>query len=327
MAIRFSLFIVLLVGILSCKQGPRKKSTPPSSGRINHVNVVLEKEAWQGAVGDVLRKYFAAPVQGLQQDEPLFTLKHIAVDAFKGFAKENRTIIKVGIADSSGVFIKENVYAKPQLDVFISGSSSEELVGLIEENAVNIITTIKTNELRTDKKRIARSLKPDDSLRKNLGVSLKFPSVYRYAKEDPDFYWMRKPLSNGDINILVYEVPFRVIDQDTNTVLRLVRMRDSIGGKKIPVDEGRFITERAFAPSLYKTEIDGRFAWQTKGTWEVRGQRMAGPFVNYAIKDVKNERYLVIEGFIFSPSQEKRDNMFELEAIIQSARFVEETDL
>ena len=211
MASRVSLYILLYVSILSCDQGPRKKSPPPSSGRINHVNVVLDKEAWQGEVGDALRKHFAAPVQGLQQDEPLFTLKHIAEDAFQGFARENRTIIKVGIADSTGVFIKENIYARPQLDVFISGSSTEELVSIIEDKAIEIVTTIKDNELRTDQARIARSLKADDSLRKNLGVSLKFPSVYRYAKEEPNFYWMRKPLSNGDINILVYEVPLRAV--------------------------------------------------------------------------------------------------------------------
>jgi hypothetical protein len=47
---------------------------------------------------------------------------------------------------------------------------------------------------------------------------------------------------------------------------------------------------------------------------------MAGPFVNYAIRDEENGRYLILEGFIFSPSQDQRDNMFELESILKTAK-------
>lgn len=310
--------------ILSCDKTPKKKSLTLSSGRINHVNVILAKEQWQGQIGDVLRDVLAAPVDGLPQEEPLFTLKQIPEEAFKGFARENRTFIKIQQTDSSGVMITHNVYARPQTGIIISGTSENEISELIERRAEDIINALKTQELEADQRRISTSLKSDRMLREQLGISLKFPTAYRYAKDKDGFFWMRKPLTNGDMNILVYEVPLRVIDQDTNTVARLVRMRDSIGGRQIPVEEGRFITERAYAPPVFEASIDGKFAWLTKGTWEVDGQRMAGPFVNYAIRDEANGRYLVIEGFIFSPSLEKRDNMFELEAIIKSAKFLQE---
>ena len=131
---------------------------------------------------------------------------------------------------------------------------------------------------------------------------------------------MRRDLKrNGNMNLTVYEVPLRTLDRDTFTIARIVRMRDSIAGKNIPVGEGRFQTERAFSPYLAQTEIDGHFAWETKGTWDIQGRYRAGPFLNYAIKDEKNGRYLVLEGFIYSPSQEQRDNMMELEAILRSA--------
>ncbi len=48
---------------------------------------------------------------------------------------------------------------------------------------------------------------------------------------------------------------------------------------------------------------------------------MAGPFVNYVIDDIANNRQLVIEGFVLAPSVRKRDYMFELEAIIKSIKF------
>ena len=47
---------------------------------------------------------------------------------------------------------------------------------------------------------------------------------------------------------------------------------------------------------------------------------MAGPFVNYAIEDKVNNRYLVAEGYVYAPSVDKREYVFELEAIIKSIK-------
>lgn len=47
---------------------------------------------------------------------------------------------------------------------------------------------------------------------------------------------------------------------------------------------------------------------------------MAGPFLNYIIQDTINNRLLVMEGFVFSPSIQKRNYMVELEAIFRSLK-------
>jgi hypothetical protein len=49
---------------------------------------------------------------------------------------------------------------------------------------------------------------------------------------------------------------------------------------------------------------------------------MSGPFINYAIIDKKNKRIIVLEGFCYAPSKEKRDLMFEAESIIKSIQFL-----
>ena len=61
-------------------------------------------------------------------------------------------------------------------------------------------------------------------------------------------------------------------------------------------------------------------AYLTKGTWEVKNDYMAGPFVNYMVKDTLNKRWMVVEGFAFAPSMSKRDYMFELNTIIGSLK-------
>ena len=61
-------------------------------------------------------------------------------------------------------------------------------------------------------------------------------------------------------------------------------------------------------------------SFETRGTWEVQGDFMGGPFINYLVKDSINNRTLYIEGFVFSPSQRKRDNIIELESIIKTLK-------
>ena len=50
---------------------------------------------------------------------------------------------------------------------------------------------------------------------------------------------------------------------------------------------------------------------------------MAGPFLNYIVEDKPNNRLLVMEGFVFAPSVNKRDYMFELESILNGVEFTE----
>lgn len=103
-------------------------------------------------------------------------------------------------------------------------------------------------------------------------------------------------------------------------------MRDSIGESYIPGrEEGMYmITEKAYAPYVFDSELAGRKAIETKGMWEVKDFFMAGPFINYIVEDKPNDRLLVLEGFTFAPSTNKRDYMFELEAILKTLRFIDD---
>jgi hypothetical protein len=47
---------------------------------------------------------------------------------------------------------------------------------------------------------------------------------------------------------------------------------------------------------------------------------MGGPFLNYIVKDTLNNRMIFLDGFVFSPSQRKRDNIIELQSIVSSLK-------
>lgn len=317
------LLAFFLLALVACDDKPQGKILSASSGGLNNLTVVMPNDLWSGQVGENIREKLAGPVNGLPQIEPMFEINQMPNEAFTGFMRKQRTFLKVEQADTASLEVVKDEYARPQTGILLKGPTEEAIINLIKKDSAKIVDTYKNAEITEKIRRISLSLKEDKPLTEAFGITMKFPSAYRYAKEDQDFYWIRKDIPNGDMNITVYEVPYNLISKDSNTIGSLIKMRDSIGGDNITVSEGmRFITEEAFAPYLSETTIDGKPAYQMKGMWEVKGRYMAGPFVNFTVDDKENDRYLVLEGFVFKPSANKRDNIFELEAILRSVKFV-----
>ncbi|NER13267.1 DUF4837 family protein [Leptobacterium flavescens] len=309
----------------SCKKGTDEKYLPDSVGAINTLAVVIDNEMWKGKVGDEIRKYFAAPVDGLPWDEPLFSIHQMPPVVFDGFARNSRNIIVVQKEVEPGSGISEDPYAQPQKVAFFKGETDDDIIELIQKGAPKVIRTFKDHELKENVKRMKRSLNKETVLKEKLGISMTMPSVYKVAKQEEDFVWIRRELTKGHMNILAYELPLNGIPNDSTKVEAIIKMRDSIGERYIPGrEEGMYmITEKAYAPYVFNASIAGRTSTETKGMWEVKNFFMAGPFINYIVEDKPNGRLLVIEGFTFAPSTNKRDYMFELETILKSLRFEE----
>lgn len=309
--------------IVSCNDSSKdQRIIPSSSGRINTLLVVTDNLLWDDSVGEAIRSTFAAPVPALNQEEPLFTLSQMPTQVFSGFATKNRIILKIEKGKPASTSIKEDAYAKPQTVVVVSGMTNQEIIEQITNNASKIISVFKKEEIKERQRQINKSLFDDKAIEKELGVSLNFPTAYRIAKQDGNFFWIRKDIATGTMDLMVYEVPLSNIKKGDSAVIDVVRMRDSIGEVHIegPVEGSYLMTEEAFTPYFYETILDNKPTFETKGLWDVKNAFMSGPFINYAIEDKTNNRYVVVEGYVFTPSVEKRDYIFELEAIIKSIK-------
>ena len=108
-----------------------------------------------------------------------------------------------------------------------------------------------------------------------------------------------------------------VVDQNLE---KIIAQHDSIGKAFIPgrLPNSHLITEKAYEPYIYSTTFGKKPALEIRGTWEVKGDFMAGPFLQYVINDQPNNRNIVLEGFVFAPSTEKRDYVFEIETVLRS---------
>tara|TARA_R110002074_G_scaffold40660_1_gene108590 strand:- start:5023 stop:5958 length:936 start_codon:yes stop_codon:yes gene_type:complete len=309
---------------MSCgnKNASKEKYLPDASGAINNVSVVTENDLWDGRVGEAIRNVLAKPIYGLPQDEPTFTISQIPTSVFSGFVTKNRTVLKIETHKEAGIIISDNVYAKPQKVIVVSGKTKEEIIEVLKANETKIVDTFKNEEINARLRQMAKSPHSFETIKEKLGLTIEFASVYRKAKETDNFFWIRRDITTGTSNLMIYELPYNAIKRNDSVVNQIIKIRDSIGKTYIegPVEGSYLITENAYTPFHGETIIDNKPTLETKGIWDVKNAFMGGPFINYAIEDKINKRWVVVEGFAFAPSVEKRNYMLELEAIIRSVK-------
>ena len=308
-----AIILFFLITALSCSDN-QQKLLPASSGNINNISVVTNDELWEGAVGEVIRENFGRPIYGLPQIEPIFSLSHIPSKVFSGFATKSRTILKIDVSENEGVFNFKNTYASPQRIIQITANSPDKIIEIINENLNSIYSTMYFNEIQEKQRRISKNLNKTQAIKKNTGVSLKFPSAYRVAKADTNFVWIRRDIETGSVNLFIQR-------QRNQTEQSIIEKRDSISKIYIPgpVENTYMSTDLIYTPNTQEINLGGKQVFETRGLWEIEGQFMAGPFLNFQIK-LGDDDFIMLDGFVYSPGSTKREYIFELEAIMRSLK-------
>lgn len=321
----YSVFIILIsILFFSCKKENSKPEKLESLGRINTISLVINDDLWSGDVGDSIRKKLAAPVDGLPHEEPIFTINQYPVRVLEGTKNLSRNIVVVKQDSKNQFEVVKNEFATPQNVIYISGTSIQEIINQLEVNADSIIKTIHKTEIVQDQNIFRKSPLVDKKIRKKFRISLLMPSTYKYALVKPNFIWLKNEVLSGNTSIVIYKVPIKRVMKNNDYVNNIIAIRDSMGAKYIhgKMRNTRMVTEESYSPYFEKTFVDNKLAFETKGTWEMKGDYMSGSFINYAIIDKKRRKCIIIDGFCYAPSTEKRDLMHELKSIIRSVKTI-----
>ena len=316
------IFFVIFFLIISCKEQKTKlRYLPDSNSNINHLTVVMPEKSWNGVLGNKTRSLLETPFEGLPFDEPQFTLNYLPPRVFTGFARNSRNILWFVKDSLAGFQLTEDLMAQPQVVAKVKGEDDDVQAYFLEDNIKLLKAVLTENERKEKVRRIKKSPTKDRHLHNRFKISLIYPTVYNTVKDTNNFIWIQKEIPKGHMNLIAYSLSFKALRG--NVKKRIPEIRDSIGKTHIPgrLKGSYMITEKAYRPYFYKTQKGGRLTYLTKGTWEVANDFMAGPFVNYMIKDTLRKRWMVIEGFVFAPASNKRDQIFELNTILDTVVF------
>lgn len=315
---------LILAGVLafaSCKN--TETLLPNVSGKAGEVIVVMDRENWEGALGNSTRALLADECPFLVQREPLFNLVNVAPTGFADLFKIHRNIVIFNINpqnDTTGLVHKRNVWANTQVVLQISAYDSEGAIKLLEENGKTIVNAIEQaerdriigNNLRYEERGIA------PQVAEVFGGYLHFPSGYKVRKVTPDFMWIADEKQYVYQDVLIYRYPAEKDHPFTSD--NIIRHRNEALQANVPgmFENTYMTTSDFFTPQIEYMRYRGRHFVQTRGMWDVKNDFMGGPFVSHSFYSRDGQDIIVVEAFVYAPRYDKRQYLRQVESILYS---------
>lgn len=313
--------------MLSCFENKQdKKEHVAKNPYINQntVTVLIPISLWNGKVGEKIREKFAAPIPGLHDCESVFTLMPIHTNYFPSDAKVSRNILIISSSFKTQTSHVKNKYTENQNIFTLQGKNEDILLNQLQNAVQEIMNTFYNSELNLllSKNKINTNL--HNQIKKKFSVDIQIPLDYKKALQGENFLWMRKDIGSGNNNLLIYTASFSALYNKNALVTNSLFIRNQVSKMYVlgKTNGTYMITEQAYYPSFQITEIQKNFAYEMRGSWEFYNDFMTGPYVNFAIKDNKRKRFIIIDGFAYNPVHSKKDLMFEMEAIIKSTKIL-----
>lgn len=328
------------------------KSVPTAFGKMNELTIITDQDMWEGNIGDTIDYYYASAYPILPQPEPILDLKHFTPSELRAdkLRKELRTyMIVANLADANSPTTKllrdhvpadrinqamqsdkvsvmaiKDKWARGQLIIYLFGRNQQDLIDRLRRNFPAVLKRIRQHDYRKLEATVyldSRDQKLETAVRNNIDIDLKIPGEYYAAIDEPNIMWLRKETANLSSNLLLYKEPYTSRDQLTKEHLKA--LRDSLGRAHIESQaENSYMKINDVDLPMYveSTTIDGKYALQAKGIWEVENDYMGGSFVTYLIHDPKDNELVMIDGFVHAPGEDKRNFMMYLEHIISTVK-------
>lgn len=313
--------IFLFISILMYSCGSKSELLPNSGGKPGEVIVVIEKQVWNGEVGNALKKALMQDYPALPQDEPTFSLYPIPLQNFNDIFQSNRNIIKISFnpnSDSTIIRKAYNRWAKPQLIIELVAKDIKVMSKLIQKNSSQLKEII-LNEERNRLKQVYIKFREKKLIKpvNKFGIDLIIPNGYKLNLDTTNFMWISFETPYMSQGLFLYSVPYN--DTSIFNQTKVLAIRDSVLKKYIPGPlQGTYMTTEYNYPLLEnRFALNGKFCYEIRGLWRIENDFMGGPFVNIA-NVVNNNKIVFVEGYVYAPKEDKKTYIWQMEAILFS---------
>lgn len=346
----------LLAGVFGCQGETVQRSfqsDPVAFGKINQLNVIADTSLWQSPMGDSILFYYMAAYPILPQPEPIFDVRHLSPDDLKkdpyrrqlrnylvvadlsdptsataemvrndiGEEKLQQNLAETGYATTVG----KDKWARGQLIVYIYGNDKEKLL----ENLTSSYPAVAQRIHQADENIIEatayfsgenRGL--SEEIKEKMKVDMRIPEEFMAAISEEEIMWLRRETSEASSNILLRRLPYTSQEQLTYEGIKAIR--DSIGRQYISSTlPGTYmrINDQDLPMFVDITRLNGDYAVEARGIWDIVNDYMGGAFVSYLVYDPNKSDLLFMDAFIHAPGKNKRDLMQELEYVLHTAQY------
>lgn len=291
-----------LAAVLTMGCGDATGRLPGSTGRPSEVLLA-------GDTSGIVAAALGEDTEALPQSEPMFDVSRSRTDRLNATERLERNIVVTDINPRlftrTSVRYERNVYAAPQIIVYISAPSAEAIRRDISR--CHIERLLLQNELTAYATRLQKhhNRTIEDELRRTFGCDILVPEDMKVNLRGRNFIWLsdNNPVKMG--NICLYT------SENRDSVMRI--------NLKGETDLMFMSTVAGSVASSTGTTRDGLKVTIRRGLWQMEGDAMGGPFMSRAIHTARGH-VVVAEAFVFAPGEKKRDIMRRLEASVQTMR-------
>ena len=326
-------FIAILLAMMcvfaACNDNPatgkrHKRSgsllTPVSSGNPYEVMVVADDSVWNGYAGKALQTILDKPLRGLPQDEPQFHKSHITEKHYDNITNLFRNIFRIEIGKQytlAKMVVEKDVHSTPQLIMTLHAPNQVEASIYITEHTKDIESLITSEEINREANDLyfKHNIKFAKAVKEMFGCEFYIPVDLKKMKIGDNFIWASDDGLSSIQNICIYSLPY--VSEKMFTKKPYIALRDTIMKRNIPgAHEGMWMQTNPNFVWTRNINVNGQYAMEARGLWEMRNDAMGGPFVSHSRIDKKNGKVIVVEGFVFAPEKMKRTMIRRLEAAL-----------
>ncbi|MBQ4305664.1 MAG: DUF4837 family protein [Bacteroidales bacterium] len=321
--VSYLILLCTLAAAFSCGSSDRKVLLPNVSGKAGEVLVIMDKDNWEGNLGNAARELLTRDCPGLPNKEPMYSLVNVAPAAFGDLFKIHRNIVFFNInpqGRQEGIIYRNDVWAKPQCLIQVNATTAESATELLLKEGETVIADLEQAERN---RVIANTLLYENKtlapiVSEMVGGKVHFPNGYRLKMQTDDFLWFADDKQYTYQDILVYKYP--ALPKDNFTVENIVAKRNEILKANVPgmFDNTYMTTSDYISPQVKFLKYNGIEFVETRGLWEVYGDYMGGPFVSHSFFSKDGKDIIVLDAFVYSPRFDKRLYMRQVESLLYS---------
>ncbi len=322
----------LSIAFVGCKKTTNTTGLKNVTGRPGELVIVIPNEIWKGIAGDTIHALLTQPQLALPQSEPLFNITNIPQEGFGDIFKTSRNLIITKISstvEKTEVQYRNNVYANTQAIVTITAKNSMELVDIFTQNSDKIIGFL----LRAERNRLISNYltyferSVTETVSSKFGIQLNVAPGFQIVENRDTFMWVRFETPEISQGIFIYEFPYNSDSTFTANYLmtkRIIAWKNNVPGPRA----GSYMTNENDLPPVFNVLAhNGNYAAESRNLWRVENDYMGGPYISLAVLDMLKQRVVVVEGYVYAPTKKKRNLLRQVEAMIYTMRFDNQTDI
>ena len=319
--------VCVILSAVSCRRG--NLNNPLTAGAVGapwEVLVVMDKGQWDNTdAGRALFDVLDDDVPCLPQSEPRFKISRCDQAEFQGILKPVRNIIQTEISNiySAPKFhFYKDLWATNQYVLKIVAPDNASFAAFVTDNKEILYDYFERGEweraLQIHRKTHNRDL--SSLVTKRFGYQIWVPKFMKRYKLGEDFMWLSNDQPRKRQDMVIYSYPYT--DPQTFTLAYLNAKRDSFMKANIPGGpEGSYMARQEKEPmTMREISVNGKYAVEIRGLWEMRGDMMGGPYVSLTRLDEQAQRVVTVEVFLFAPEEKKRNMLKHNEAALYSLR-------